>query len=518
MNQSVTTDHQPLHCSYPWNPDQGDGTYRNPVICADYSDMDIVRVGCDYYMTASSFNCTPALPILHSNDLVNWTLINHALKNLPHPRYQAVQPGCGVWAPTIRYHDERFWIFFPMPDEGIYVIHTDSPRSPQWSKPHLLLAGKGYIDPCPLWDDDGKAYLAYAYAKSRCGIDSRLDIRPMSPDAMQLLGEGRKVYENPQRHHTLEGPKCHKRNGCYYISAPAGGVGDGWQVILRSRNIYGPYEDKIVLAQGTTSVNGPHQGALIDSPDGQEWWFMHFQDAGLIGRIAHLQPVTWENDWPMIGTNQDNNGVGEPVLRNAKPAKTIQCQATQPATSDDFSSDQLGLQWQWYANHQAHWYSLTACPDQLRLYAQPRCKHLHLTPNLLLQKFPAHAFTVTTHIKLSAANQGDEAGLVIVGYEQTAALMLCKIDHAYHLQLIVNDTLTDTVKLKSDALILQADIHGSGLCTLSYHHSALMDRHTIGEHFKAAPGKWIGAKIGLLCRGSHDAHADIASFNFSTLI
>src|SRR5439155_9640228 len=152
---------------YPWTPDQGDGTFRNPILYADYSDPDVVRDGEDFYLVASSFNCTPALPILHSRDLVNWTIVNHALDNLPNPRgvFDKPRHGEGVWAPAIRKHDEKFWIFFPMPDEGIYVTTADDP-SGQWSEPHLLIEGKGLIDPCPLWDDDGKAYLVHAYARS----------------------------------------------------------------------------------------------------------------------------------------------------------------------------------------------------------------------------------------------------------------------------------------------------------------------------------------------------------------
>ncbi len=106
--------------AHPWVPDLGDGTYRNPILHADYSDPDAIPVGEDFYLTASSFNCTPGLPILHSRDLVNWTIINHAVRNVPHQRYDEAQHGCGVWAPAIRHHAGKFWIVFPMPDEGTY--------------------------------------------------------------------------------------------------------------------------------------------------------------------------------------------------------------------------------------------------------------------------------------------------------------------------------------------------------------------------------------------------------------
>src|SRR5688500_1747059 len=245
-----TTRPQP-RVTYPWSPDAGDGTYRNPVLCADYSDPDVIRDNDDFWMTASSFNCTPGLPILHSRDLVNWTFVNHAVKNLPDTRnvYGLPQHGCGVCPPAIRRHDGKFWIFFPMPDEGIYVTTATDPRG-KWSEPRLLLEGKGLIDPCPLWDDDGKAYLVHAYARSRAGIKHILRVRPMSPDGTKILGEGQIVFDDPEKQPTLEGPKFLKRDGVYYIAAPAGGVATGWQLILRAKNVYGPYEPKVVLEQG----------------------------------------------------------------------------------------------------------------------------------------------------------------------------------------------------------------------------------------------------------------------------
>ena len=266
--------------AFPWISDQGDGTFRNPVIYADYSDPDVVRVGDDFFLTTSSFNCTPGLPVLHSHDLVNWTLINHALKNVPHARYAKVQAGCGVWAPAIRFHAAKYWIFFPTPDEGIYMVTADHPAG-KWSDPHLVQAGKGLIDPCPFWDDDGQAYLVHAYAGSRAGIKHQLRVCPMSPDGSRLLGPGQIVFHQPERHPTIEGPKFFKKDGWYYILAPAGGVQNGWQLALRSKNIFGPYEDKIVLAQGGTDVNGPHQGALVDTVD-DGWWFVHFPRCGLV--------------------------------------------------------------------------------------------------------------------------------------------------------------------------------------------------------------------------------------------
>ena len=117
---------------------------------------------------------------------------------------------------------------------------------------------KGFIDPCPFWDDDGQAYLIHATQPLR--IKDRLTLHRMKPDGTQLLDEGTVVFEDPERHPTIEGPKMHKRNGYYYIFAPAGGVRTGWQTVPRSRDIYGPYEDRIVLHQGNTEINGASSG------------------------------------------------------------------------------------------------------------------------------------------------------------------------------------------------------------------------------------------------------------------
>jgi beta-xylosidase len=480
--------------SWPWTPDQSDGTYRNPIIYADYSDPDVVRAGDDFYMVASSFNCTPGLPLLHSRDLVNWTIIGHALKNLPHPRYAEVQPGCGVWAPAIRFHAGKFWIFFPMPDEGIYLVTAENPAG-TWSEPHLVQAGKGLIDPCPLWDDDGQAYLIHAYAGSRAGIKHRLRVCPMAPDGSRLLGEGQIVFHEPEKHPIIEGPKFLKKDGWYYILAPAGGVETGWQVVLRSKNIYGPYEDKIVLKQGSTAINGPHQGALVDTVD-DGWWFIHFQDAGVYGRIVHLQPVTWRNGWPLMGHVNDSD-CGEPVLNYRKPPTINRPLIAVPQTSDEFDSLKLGPQWQWNANHNDNWHSLDARKSWLRLYPQ-FVAHENLTqlPNLLLQKFPARTFTVETSLDFKAQQSNESAGLIVTG-ESFATLALERKEAGNQLVLRIDGVLKFVHENMPDTVRLRVRVKDGGLCVFSFVTGD--EIMTIPQTFPARKGMWIGAKLGLYC-------------------
>jgi beta-xylosidase len=492
---------------YPWVPDQGDGTYCNPILCADYSDPDVERNGDDYYLTASSFNCTPGLPILHSRDLVNWTLVNHAVKNLPHPRYEAVQHGSGIWAPSLRHHADRWWIFFAMPDEGIFRTCAEDPLG-EWSPPHLVEGGRGLIDPCPFWDEDGRAWLVHAYAHSRAGIRDRLRVRPMAPDGSKLLGEGRIVFHAPERHPILEGPKFLKRNGWYYLLAPAGGVSTGWQVALRSRHIYGPYEDRVVLAQGTSPVNGPHQGGLVDTPRG-DWWFVHFQDAGVYGRIVHLQPVHWREDWPLIGEAPGAHDAGQPVRRCKKPAPGTALAI--PATSDDFTSGKLGLQWQWHANHRENWHELA--PHRLRLLPQlAPGSDLSRLPNLLLQKFPARSFTVETQLTFSPRQPGEEAGLAVIG-GACAALALRSNASGNHLVFRTGTHERTILESVCNPIRLRVTVQDGGKCAFSF-CAADQILHVPGV-FQSQAGTWIGAKVGLFSlKLSADRPSGCADFHY----
>ena len=366
---------------------------------------------------------------------MNWKVINYALTNIPFERYTTPQHGCGVWAPAIRYHEGEFIIFFPMPDEGIFVTKTKNPWG-EWSKPHAIFEGKGWIDPCPFWDDDGRAYMVSAFAKSRIGFKSILHLTEMKPDCSALLDEGQHVFDgNENGQSTIEGPKLYKRNGYYYIMAPAGGVKPGWQVVMRSKNIWGPYEYKNVLVQGDTEVNGPHQGAWLDTQTGEDY-FIHFQDVYAAGRIVHLQPVRWINDWPVMG-EQISEDAGQPVMVHKKPDigdKAIAmaekfrhenglADIYAPDASDSFTGEKLGLQWQWNANHSDDWYSMTGHGIGLYPVDKQRDTSIADVPNLLLQKWIAPEFTAVTELAADTVGEGDIAGMVSLGVDYGAVAL-----------------------------------------------------------------------------------------------
>ena len=389
-------------CETAWG-DTGDGRYRNPVLAADYSDPDVIRVGEKYYMVASDFHFM-GMQVLVSDDLVNWSLAGQIYDRFDLPGWEEMAHYAGgSWAPSIRWHDGRFWVYFCTPDEGLFMSTAEDPAGP-WTPLHCVQAVVGWEDPCPFWDEDGTAYLGHSLRGA-----GPIIIHRMSADGKTLLDEGVTVYEGP----TAEGTKIHKWDGRYYLSIPEGGVRGGWQTVLRSKDLYGPYERKIVLETGSTPVNGPHQGAIVDTPDGT-WWFLHFQQRDPLGRILHLQPMRWVDGWPVIGEDYDGNGVGEPVPSWDKPAGGEDRKGFLPASSDDFSSETLGLQWQFNHNPVDSAWSLARHPGSLTLDALQAPSFVKAR-NTLSQKLMGFAGTYTVKLDASEMADGQFAGLACMG-------------------------------------------------------------------------------------------------------
>lgn len=565
--------------SQSWNPDRGTH-YVNPILNADYSDPDVCRVGDDFYMTSSSFGCFPGLQILHSTDLVNWEIIGAALTDYPGPDWSderhwetigqrldtpdtpppghlewrtIPQHGNGVWAPAIRYHNGEFYIYCGDPDRGIFMVKTSDPRG-RWEDPVWVVKAKGFIDPCPLWDEDGKAYLSHGCAGSRAGHKSVLFVAPMSPDGTRLMGQSRIVYDGHETQPTIEGTKFYKYKGNYYIFSPAGGVPTGWQVVLKASSPFGPYQERVVMAQGKSDVNGPHQGAWVDTPSG-EHWFIHFQDKDAYGRVVHLQPMEWNaGGWPVIGVDEDGDGAGEPVERYRKPALRSSG-VFQPAESDTFSSMELGLQWQWHGVPSPYWYYLDAGAREshtdglgaLRLYSVDQADGWHNlgdSPNLLLQKTPADEFTVTTKLRFvpnpQLKEKGENCGFVLMGLDY-ATLRLTDTSEGIVLQYIeCKDALKDTkeeilktvpvtstplpkpysskymsttvppvapVAYRAAEVFMKMEVkpkvRNGNVPDLTARFFYSLDGKKWAEltekPFTGKPGKWIGAKFGLYC-------------------
>jgi beta-xylosidase len=520
-----------------WTPDNGDGKYKNPVIYADYSDPDVIRVNDDYYMTSSSFGHFPGLPILHSKDLVNWRIIGHAVLQYPYEEFNEPRHGMAIWAPSLRYHNGEFLIYFGDPDRGIFMTKAKQPEGP-WEPLRLIRKAVGWIDPCPLWDDDGNAYLVHAWANSRSGIKSILTVNKMNSDGTQILDDGIVVFDGHANQPTIEGPKFYKHNGYYYIFAPAGGVKPGWQTILRSKSVFGPYEDKKVLEQGETKVNGPHQGAWIDTKSG-EHWFIHFQDRYAYGRIIHLQPMRWENGWPVMGVDNDKNGIGEPVASFKKPDVGKPYAIDVPQTTDEFNSPHLGLQWQWEGNGHNEWLSLEARQGWLRLFPQspsPKYKNLWNVPSLLLQKFPAPAFSATAKLDCTLLAPTEKTGLLVFGLDYsyvgvtraakgyTIEQAICaKADKGTQEEIVGSvDIVTPEVYLRVEVKPeSETDIIPKVLCSFSFSVDG-KSFHSLGKTFTAREGVWVGAKLGLFSMATpastKSGHTDVDWFRIESLM
>ena len=507
------------YVSQVWSPDLGDGTYKNPVIHADYSDPDVCAVGNDFYLTASSFACAPGLPILHSTDLVNWEIVNYALPRLvPEDFYSVARHGKGVWAPSIRFHDGEYYIYWGDPDFGVYMVKAEDPRG-KWSEPVLVKKARGIIDPCPLWDEDGRCYLAYAWAASRAQINSVICVAEMNAEGTAVIGPSRIVYDgNDDVNHTAEGPKFYKKDGYYYLMFPAGGVEMGWQMAARSRNVYGPYEARRVMEQGDTPVNGPHQGGWVRTASGEDW-FVHFQDKGCYGRVVWLEPMEWKDGWPVIGEDADGDGCGNPVLTWRKPSVPVS-RRVNPEESDEFDTVDLGLQWEWHSNEQ-DLYGFATPYGFMRLYSWALSeKYINLweASNLLLQKFPAEAFTATAKVTMVSKEDHQEGGLIVMGWDYSALTVRREGDRFVLCQRVCKDAeqggremvreLADFEPSARQTIIysptvsrevyLRVQVEKGGKCRFAYSLDG-KDFTACGEPFQARQGKWIGAKVGFLC-------------------
>ena len=460
-------------------------------------------------MVASDFHFM-GMQVLESDDMVNWHYISQVYRRFDEPGWDNNQHYAGgSWAPSIRFHNGQYYIFFCTPEEGLYMTTAKDPRGP-WAPLHLVRRVEKWEDPCPIWDEDGQAYLG----RSRHGAGPII-LHRMSPDGKTLLDEGVTVYEGP----IAEGTKWLKRNGWYYLIIPEGGVGTGWQTVLRSRNIYGPYQRKIVLEQGSTRTNGPHQGALVDAADGS-WWFYHFQETPVLGRVVHLQPARWQDDWPLMGVDLDGNGIGEPVTSWNKPlmaesekkeyGKEYQCVSSD--FIDEFSftesspqnkslptshlplSSQLSPVWQWNHNpDDTHW-SLTKRKGYLTIDAQP-ADSLKFCRNMLTQKVVGYLSESMTVVE----SKGDcYAGLFCSGKLFTG-IGLCKkgvfIEQNGQRRIILTGSFPRLyLKVTNDS---QQNSH-------QYFYSIDGKSYLPAcAPFAMRAGYWKGIRVGLFCYGSN---------------
>ncbi|MBN1116850.1 MAG: glycoside hydrolase 43 family protein [Bacteroidales bacterium] len=381
--------------------DNGDGTYTNPVIPADFPDPDVILVDDTYYMVTTTMFVFPGVTVIKSKDLVNWEYCSNAVPRFDFsPCYNL--DSCnryshGQWATSIKYNNGKFYLLFITLDEGGFICEAEKAEGP-WS---IRKLPKGFYDPGLFFDTDGKIYVSHGYGKISV-TELNPDFSPAGKDSLVFVGDIRGG---------LEGMHVYKINDYYYLYGTYGGM-DGIQVALRSKNIYGPYEQKVLIRDTTPGVTfGIHQGALIKTQTG-EWWTMLFVDSGPFGRFPSLQPVTWVDDWPMVGVD------GKGVITYAKPNVGKEHPTLALPTSDEFNQNFLGMQWGWNHNPDSTKWSLTQNPGYLRLTTGKVVTNLREAPNTLTQRpFAKHDQSIptigTTKLELANMKDGDIAGLAV---------------------------------------------------------------------------------------------------------
>lgn len=478
--------------------DQGNGKYINPVLNADYSDPDVIRVGEKFYMVCSDFHFM-GMPVLESEDMVNWRIISQIYDRFDYPGWSEFKRyGGGSWAPSIRFYDGRFYVYFCTPDEGLFMSSAVDPHGP-WSQLHLVKEVKKWEDPCPFWDEDGQTYLV----RSQYGAGPII-LHKMSTDGKQLLDDGKIIYEGP----VAEGPKMHKFFGKYYISIPEGGVKGGWQTVLRSDSIYGPYEAKRVLETGSTDINGPHQGAIVDTPIGDNW-FYHFQEVPKIGRVLHLQPLSWQDGWPVIGVDFDGNGVGEPVREWTVPLTGKNPYKIQ--SSDNFDGDSLGLQWQ--ANHRFLRENISFCKKKGWISLTPaRGDSLRNAPNTLTQKMTGYKGSAVVKMDVSDLTDGQSAGLGCLA-KVYRGLGITKLDGENWLYLETGGHRDVLMRIENGLVYLRVDLDAMDN---RHQYSYSLDGsvfNMVGDPFEMIWGAWKGPRIGLYTYQASELSPGVAHFD-----
>lgn len=399
-----------------WQSDNGNGTYTNPILNADYPDIAAIRVGKDFYMVSSTFVSFPSIPIMHSRDLVNWEIIGYVTADLngTGKSYTLTNSfedyGHGCWAPTIAYRNGVYYVGIYQA-QGKFILCTSTNPAGPYTK---TVFNQGFHDPALFLDDDGTGYI----------ISEANDVKisKLSGDYKSVVNSRVSTrIEGITGKYLVEGTHIIKKNGYYYIfrnSTPP----ESYTYCLRSKNIYGPYEMRILL-------NGPripggsqiHQGGPIDTPTG-EWWFYVFQDGNGLGRRDILVPMQWQNDWPVLGDPSTIKNVtiggksypmGSVPITYRKPDVGASYPVVSIPDSDEFNSSVLGVQWQWNHYPDNSKWSLGERPGYLRLRAK-QANNLWRATNTLTQRVQGPDCQGTIELDTANMADGDQAGLCLL--------------------------------------------------------------------------------------------------------
>ncbi len=510
--------------------DQGNGTYRNPILNADYPDVDIEKLGDKWYMITSTMHYAPGMTILESGDLVNWRIIGHMWDKLTWNKEMSPDRmgryGFCVWAPDLAYHDGRWYCYFVDRHEGLFVSHAPKITGP-WTDPKRMLrkGNRPWTDPAVFWDRDNKqAYLVVNWGRSKKWEGNQARVFRMSWDGLSLLDDGKPIYHG----RGAEAAKIYKIDGEYYIFMAQWFGGDRKQIVLRGRSLYGPFRRKIIMEMNPLSdmqdrVRPVCQGALMQAPDGS-WWLSHQlvqrrKDGKVVesyeGRSQWLVPIKWKDGWPTVPHDPDKNGVGNTVARWEKPIKGHP--VTAPQTDDEFDSKTLAHQWQWNHNPRDKFWSLTERPGWLRLKAAVPIKDggfWNAANTLSQRKMGMGTDVAVTRIDIGAMAPHQQGGLC----HHSGRYFLCGVkvdaDGAKRIYADLDGRRTQGPVVEADIVYFRTDIE-QGLAWFSYGLDG-EEWTRIGDKFEIAFGNWRGDRLGFYCWNDKKpaGHVDIDYFRY----
>ena len=472
--------------------------YQNPIIFSDLPKPDVIKYKNTYYMVTSTLNYTPCIQILKSKNLISWKLFDYAFHKIPFKRFENVYHEDGAYAPSLRYNKGLFYIVIPFPNEGVYVSYTSDIEKGDWSEPYCLIEEKGIKDSSLIWSKD-KCYLVVSFDKNIIGFDSIVAIYEVSSDLKENISKDYKIiFDGHDNHPEIESPKIYYHNDYFYIMCSAGSSKNGWLTALRSKDIYGSYESKIIMHQFDSIINGPNEGSLI-KVEKNKYVFIHNQDLGVYGNVINLEPVCWINDWPICGSVKDELLAGTPVLVEDYPIDAKSSYKME--ISDNFDNDTLSLMWQTPANKKDSYYSLE---NGLKLncifHSLKAFSSLNLTPNLFLTKIKMKSFKVESLVEIHLLNDGDELGLCYMG-KKYQYICITRINGINHLQIKQgyfnqeNDIILFDIVYKNNMIKLQLKFKYPGIYQLGFNDVMLKSK------YQAYPGINIGGRIGIYAKG-----------------
>lgn len=476
--------------------DQHDGTYRNPIIPADFSDIDCIRVGDEYYAISSTFQFSPGMTILRSYDLVNWTYAGHAVNDLtqigPELDWSRMgRYGRGIWAGSLRYHGKRFYLAFGTPDEGLFITSAPRVEGP-WQPLTPLLGEPGWDDCCMYWDDNGEA----AFVATHFADGYKTYLFRMSPDGKSIdRASAVLVNEGNGR----EANKLIRHEGWYYLIFSEYKPGVGRYVMARrSRRLFGPYEEEKQLAYVCAEANEPNQGGIVEGKDGNWYFLTHHGSGDWSGRIMSLLPVSWREGWPIIGSIASGESMGRMVWGGRHPAPEAPKGGL--LRSDEFAKDTLTGQWQWNYQPRRVMYSLSERPGWLRLKAFKPLKEgqVRYAGNTLTQRvYRTERNRVVVKLDISNVAEGQRCGLCHLSVPG-AALGVVRLQGVCRMEYLTPSGGIKGEAIEGPYLWIASEWGLDGRASFSY--STDGGRFTAwGDTYTLTWGDYRGDRIGVYC-------------------